>query len=479
MNKLGVVFLLMALVLATVMPMAASPDRGLATETPTPVISDNADEVPVEETDIETTPMPTADETIGQPAGLLNVQVPEGGPDPQAMEEFRRELLSVVDMLNEIVDELYPTMKLGGKQPPAKAPRQLYQELTPEQLYFVRESFGDFEAFKNDVQILRSFFLTSAKEPGAEKGPSAKEPGAEKGPGSSLASFTVIPTPTPDSPGILHRQLEESLSVNIEAGDIFVKEGGSDDQTPGYPGYPCWSNTRPPNWAVLAAQGVLEAARVTVAVLERLCQTKIIICPVPGGETLSRCVSLKGVEALMLIAETVFDGINLCIAFIDGAERGASFNNTQILHSDLIDHDDNLTRRADAIDQSLFDFRNLNLRLNIEANLASPDDDPNSLFTLPSSICIKEDPEPGGVNVEIVGKPNDPLTQEKLRRCGLLEVVSDTVRSTIDMNLAAGQDVNNAEAEFQAAVEHFSNGEWKLAYARFRKAYREAVRPPE
>jgi hypothetical protein len=179
----------------------------------------------------------------------------------------------------------------------------------------------------------------------------------------------------------------------------------------------------------------------------------------------------------MLVAETLFDQINLCIAFVDGAERGASFNNTQILHSDLIDHDDNLTRRANAIDQSLFDFRNLNLRLNIEANLASPDDDPNSLFSLPSSICIKEDPEPGGFNVEIVGKPNDPLTQEKLRRCGLLEVVSDTVRSAIDMNLAAGQSVNNAEAEFQAAVAHFDAGEWKLSYARFRKAYREAVRP--
>jgi hypothetical protein len=26
-------------------------------------------------------------------------------------------------------------------------------------------------------------------------------------------------------------------------------------------------------------------------------------------------------------------------------------------------------------------------------------------------------------------------------------------------------------------VEHYNNGEWKLAYARFRKAYREAVRP--
>jgi hypothetical protein len=45
------------------------------------------------------------------------------------------------------------------------------------------------------------------------------------------------------------------------------------------------------------------------------------------------------------------------------------------------------------------------------------------------------------------------------------------------MTRATGQDVNNAEAEFDAAIQHYNNGEWKLAYARFRKAYREAGRP--
>jgi hypothetical protein len=45
------------------------------------------------------------------------------------------------------------------------------------------------------------------------------------------------------------------------------------------------------------------------------------------------------------------------------------------------------------------------------------------------------------------------------------------------MNINAGESVNNAEAEFDAAVAHYDDGEWKLAYARFRKAYREAVRP--
>jgi len=133
-------------------------------------------------------------------------------------------------------------------------------------------------------------------------------------------------------------------------------------------------------------------------------------------------------------------------------------------------HDQNLTTRFNWTDNDLFHFRNLNLRSRIEDNLASPEDDPISLFTLPGDICITTDLE--------VFDRNDPGAQFSSKRiagCGLLEVVSDTVRSAIDMNQNAGQSINNAEAEFDAAVEHYNNGEWKLAYARFRKAYREAM----
>ena len=51
------------------------------------------------------------------------------------------------------------------------------------------------------------------------------------------------------------------------------------------------------------------------------------------------------------------------------------------------------------------------------------------------------------------------------------------MQSAINMTESAEESVNNAWAEFDAAVEHYNNHEWKLSYARFRKAYREAVRP--
>ena len=135
-------------------------------------------------------------------------------------------------------------------------------------------------------------------------------------------------------------------------------------------------------------------------------------------------------------------------------------------------HDQNLTTRFNWTDNDLFHFRNLNLRSRIEDNLASPEDDPIALFTLPGEICITTDLEVFDRN-----DAGDKFSSKRIAGCGLLEVVSDTVTSAIDMNRDAGQDINNAWAEFDAALAHFDAGEWKLSYARFRKAYREAVRP--
>jgi hypothetical protein len=171
-------------------------------------------------------------------------------------------------------------------------------------------------------------------------------------------------------------------------------------------------------------------------------------------------------------AEAVDDGLKFCNDWINSAEVSATYENIQIIHAELAMADWNLTTRANWTDHFLFEFRNLNLRSRIEANLASPEDDPVILFELPGDICITTDLEAYDAN-----NPADRFSSKRIAGCGLLEVVSDTVRSAIDMNVTAGENIHNAEAEFDAAVKHYDNGEWKLAYARFRKAYREAVRP--
>ena len=473
--------IVIVLVLAMVIPISGSANLGSATGTPTPIVAtatpiigDSTNLVPVDITDIGSSGMTTVDGAIGHPSGVFNFQVPEGGPDPQAMEDFRTELFSLADTLNKLLDEAYPTVKVNGRQlPPAvKVDRQSIQELTHEELYIVRQAFGassvELKVVKNEIETLRSLVSTSVK--GSREG--------EEGLGPSLGSFAVIPTPAPVPLDTMqHHTLKNANSKNIEAGDIFIKEGGNENQTPAYPtDVGCPKDFYKGNviWTIKKALDAIELVRSWV---ELGCVSTIVVCPIPGGANFPSCIAAAVVDGLFAATRAILNGFSFCNGGIVSAQHEAIFNNTQILHSDLIDHEVHLNRRANAIDRFIFDFRNLNLRTRIEANLASPEDDPISLLTLPSSICIKDDPEPGGFNVEIIGKPNDPLTPERLRRCGLLEVVSDTVRSTIDMNLAAGQSVNNAEAEFDAAVAHFDAGEWKLAYARFRKAFREAVRP--
>lgn len=102
--------------------------------------------------------------------------------------------------------------------------------------------------------------------------------------------------------------------------------------------------------------------------------------------------------------------------------------------------------------QKSHDFHNLwTLRIAIENNLLMEEDSRISLFQLPESE--------GGLL--------DASTGVSVR---------DIVRDTIDMNVAAGYDVRNAEDEWEAAEIHLGNGEYKSAYARYRLAYRAAVR---
>jgi len=226
---------------------------------------------------------------------------------------------------------------------------------------------------------------------------------------------------------------------------------------------------------MLVAIGITDIARAFAYLADVItCENTLIVIAVPfgGGTNIPGCVAAGVVKGIGLVAEAVLEGLQFCDGTIDGAELGTAFKNTELIHAELAMHDDNLTTRFNWTDKFLFDFRNLNLRSRIEDNLASPNDDPIALFTLPGDICITTDLEVFDRN-----DPGEKFSSKRIAGCGLLEVVRDTVKSAIEMNQNAGQSVNNAEAEFDAAVAHFDAGEWKLAYARFRKAYREAVRP--
>jgi hypothetical protein len=466
-------FMLVVLVLATVIPMAASADRDSATGAPTPIMA-TATPTPTSGDDIVCFDLSTLDEAVAGsfgPSDILCVDMSRvcgavgdsqaicdrlgtgNAPDHQALEGFRVELLDLVDTLEELSTELpsgYP--QLSDVRSSLEVERKRIQELTDEQLYMLQSSYTDFEALKAGVRSAKPLIL-AAKKGSREQ---------DEGPEPSLGSFTIIPTPTPVTsapPGIVHDEAVQD-DVNEETGDLFP---------PDWPTYVGCPKEGYPTEVSFVFMALVDASELGEIITEAICKSKTVTCPGANVEDVVDCVPEAVAKGITFALERVREGFEFCNDNVTSARIQAIYEDTKIIHANLYDHDQNLTTRFNWTDKFLFDFRNLNLRLNIEANLASPDDDPHALLALPRAVCIS----PGLEALQL----SDPFASEVIAGCGLLEVVSDTVKSAIKMTEGANESVNNAEAEFDAAVEHYNNGEWKLAYARFRKAYREAVRP--
>jgi hypothetical protein len=437
-RKLGLV-LIVVLILATGLVVTATPEeRAPAPEAPTPTR-----EIPA--------PTPTKEVPAPTPTVSIYTQPCPGSDDPKAMEEFRGELLTLVDVLDQLYPYAQAYAQAEGKEPAPKVNRRSIEEATHQELCWVRVAFGDdYDLLRDNIKMLRSLGL------------------APKTSGAAPNSFTIIPTPTPVTtppPGIRHTGQDQT---NDQLGDL---------PEPDYPTSVGCPKERYSPWALFATLIIKTAADVAEDPLDDLaCEGSFIVIALPfgGGTSLPGCIAWGIAKTILLAAEATDEGLKFCNDWINSAEVSATYDNIKIIHAELAMADWNLKTRANWTDHFLFEFRNLNLRSRIEANLASAEDDPMVLLELPDSVCIT-------TNLEAVdmSDPGQRHSADRIAGCGLLEVVSDTVKSAIDMNVVAGQDVNDARAEFDAAITHYNQGEWKLAYARFRKAYREAVRPPE
>jgi hypothetical protein len=474
MSRPGFVFIVAILAIGTLLPMATSAGPSRLSATPTPVIR-QIDNQSLFDGDSRAVGSVTMTEGLaGNLGGVLGPQNAEGEYDPQQLEAFRQDLLDLADALEALYPYAEAYAQATGKTPPSLVSRSLIRSLTYEQLAIVRNTFGDaYEPFQQDIQELKSTVLSWGQETSEGARPvrpasSSASLNAGSSATSPPTSIGIIPAPTPVTtppPGITHQDQE---NTNSRLGDL---------PTPNYPTSVGCPTTRFPNPATLATLIATAVAKeVDDFADEAGCEGTFFVVAVPfgGGSNLPGCLGWAVLKYLMLAASAVDEGLNFCIGRIDAAELEAARQDTIILHAELAMHDRNLTGRFNTTDQFLFHFRNINLRSRIEANLASVEDDPIAMFYLPRRFCIRND-------LELKTNPNstdyDPFAPEVIAGCGLLEVVSDTVRSAIDMTINSGQSINNAETEFQAAVNHYNNQQWKLAYDRFRKAYREVMKP--
>lgn len=440
MRRVSLLIVVVALALVTGIGIAASRNE------PAPAPEDPA------LTEQIATPTPMKATPAPSPTVMVNVLPCPVSADAKALEEFRGELLLLLDTLDTMYPAAQAYAQAKGEGPAPKVNRKLIEEATHEQLCWALAAVGErYETFKEGVGLLKATDLSTGKTSRA------------------LSSFPIIPTPIPVTtplPGIRHANHDQT---NTMLGDLPAADYPSAPEH----NLPCPKELYPveATFAVLLTSFVTKEIDHFAEAAECDGTFFVVALPFGGGSNLPGCLGWGILKGIALAAEIAKAGLDFCEGNISFAEILASDGYVQILHAELHMHDRSLTQRFNTTDKFLFDFRNLNLRSRIEANLSSPEDDPMALLELPGDVCITTD-------LEVVSADNPRFSSGRIAGCGLLEVVSDTVRSAIDMTQIAGQSVNNAEAEYQAAVSHYNNGEWKLAYARFRKAYREAVRAP-
>lgn len=462
MNKLrlAIVCVVAVLALATVLPMVTQANRSPApADTPTPVTATPSPQVAQGGDGVVCVDLASITRaTVYPPEGPGQAAGPP--PDTQAIEQFRRELLAFLDELEQLSKALpAASFYQSDAQFALKQARQHIQQWTPEQLAVYQRAFRD---VGTDLQALKATIETVKARAQISRQPIG-EPEQRTSPAPD--SFPTIPTPTPDLSGIVHNTTAQN-QTNTTTGDLFP---------PGWPtdvGCPEQGYSTEVLFGMMVAVDALKGVQIA---LDTWCKEKTVTCPGVNAQDPIACWIAAGSKFILNATTDVKEGFEYCNGNVTSARIEAIYQDTRILHASLHEHDQGLINRTVTEEQFLFNFRNLNLRLNVEANLASPSDNPNVLLALPRQFCVSSKLEELTANP--AGSNYDPSAPEAMAGCGQLEVVSDTVRSAIDMMKAGNQDVHNAEAEFQAAMQHYNQGDWKLAFDRFRKAYREAVRP--
>lgn len=209
------------------------------------------------------------------------------------------------------------------------------------------------------------------------------------------------------------------------------------------------------------------------------------------------------------------DGINAAITVANVCQAIAHWKlfimhrdefliDAQTVLTELMTRNNEIVERSDRIDFTNREAWKLRLQLSIEENLLLPDPKPDgsdenriSLFQLTDTVCFNPDEllptpvfalptpdvptpaptiDPAPILAPIPTARSPFIVPDRREQCGLL-LVKRIVEESILMNKMAGNDVHNADDTYAAAMVHLNAGRYKLAYLRFREAYRDAVQP--
>ncbi len=310
----------------------------------------------------------------------------------------------------------------------------------------------------------------------------------------STADLDVLRKAIPDT-GALNaaaRTMRRELDAQDEVFSSAVSGDLNTSSLAGFPNaeYPSCGSTRKPESTIDAADIVLFAAETVRDVASRGCGQVAVVAGF-GANTSTLCIIT---DAVYLTAKIVNYALHFCDAKIDGAEASTAYGRLSHLHTDLessvandntnktsIINNDNFNKTAiiandDANRTTIVNNDNANrttIMNNDNANtaniLANANANKNELRDLVLRTQIEADlaqPD-NAVYVALFVTPT--------ANGGYLNLVRSIVAQTIANMIAAGGKTGQAQSFLDQGDASKTEGNFKQAYANYRKAYKAAV----
>jgi len=427
-------------------------------------------------------PVPRA---LGADLAAVAAEGEDGDYTDVELELVRDQLLSLTDSLETI-------------EPDVRLNADAIMALDRDNLVLVRSALQEYQLFSDSVEALsliaddpgvadlaHGLIMRDPREYAGQPARAVIDAARAANATGSLVAPDVFPSPVPNltpaiqaPPAVTPQPLPDQALVDAVKDDMnpdpAVDADWPSNTAEGLypPAYPVderncqdYGNTQVRSSEVTGAvlRGLKSGVAIAEALFDNLCDLSVEAFGFE--ENFSRCVPWVILKAALVAIDNVLQRLDRCDAAIDGAEIEAAYENSERILARLKAHEASMRAAMYSSDQHLRDIRDFQERLWIEANLASADDDPNVLLMLPASSCRS-----------LPGDPTRLYPEEDTReRCGLIERVKLIVEETLSMTEESGEGINNAQAEYDAAVAHLTAGDYRAAYGRFRKAYREAV----
>jgi len=397
------------------------------------------------------------------PAGVL-LRTRGAGQDAAALEAMagdlearRAQLLAILDIG---VDVAHRFEIPGMDEADLAARREVIVGLTLEELSVIDHYLGTVADWDDRVAQLTALHASLPAEfELASPGAPAPAPIGAASDGAALPDFdplATVPAPVAPTPFPATRDFKVTQQ-QMQTG-----------YPPAYPVLACPASSEDRLGSVrFVFMDILTAIDVIGIPIEFLC--KYNFDTLGFGTNAVGCIPSFVFVTVREVFAFTLEYLDFCAGLINSAEIQATYENTRRIMARLNAHDRDMLERFRDNQVFLQDLEASIARQALELNAGSADDDPIALLQLPVGVCRDLQGPAGDFRYRLSSGAN----VGPRRQCGLLGEVDRAIVELRALVAESGLSTNAADAEIAVAQAHLAAGEYKAAYARYRKAYRE------